>query len=138
MAQLEAPLHKQSVSLVVVTLLCILMRESLMCLRAWLLIEGCLDASFAHLPYFWSIFIPPGQADISVPRVATGSFQPVAYRFVRTCSVLDDAMTCALMQVRVKRRAQTDEQIAESDRVKRQAHKAEDDDEQDNQEAKEG
>ena len=47
-------------------------------------------------------------------------------------------MTCALVQVRVKRRAQTDEQIDESHRVKRQALEAGDDDEQDNQEAEEG
>lgn len=65
MAQLEAPLHKQSASLheqsvplFVVALLDIWMQESLMCLHAWLLIEDCLDASFAQLPYYWSFLIP--------------------------------------------------------------------------------
>jgi hypothetical protein len=42
------------------------------------------------------------------------------------------------MQVRVKRRAHTDDQIDENDRVKRQALVAGDSDEQDNQEAEEG
>ena len=54
----NAFLHEQSVPLFVAALLGILMQESVMCLHAWLLIEDCLDTSFAQLPYYWSIFIP--------------------------------------------------------------------------------